>query len=230
MEDTTIKDELKTYQDLWGAGDYQKSLDWLNQHPESFSAETWHYNLGINLAKVQRLPEARLHLETAYQLGKRDQKTAESLQWIHDKLEAKTWESLDSWGDYVYKFLIYRPQFFFAQLSLGIIAVGLGFYLLKKISLKWLAALLAVAFFSFGIGFVLTQNILIMTLEPTAIYRGPSTIFDSQEIPPGVLLYIRKHGPQYKVLYPSSAAGWIIQKPQSEIKQGSLWDLLTKQK
>lgn len=226
LEDTTIKDELKTYEDLFKSGDYQKTLDWLNQHPKSFSAETWHYNMGVGLAKLEKFPEARAHWEEAYQLGKRDTKTAENLRWVTEALESQRWETLSSWPDYVYKFLIYRPQYFFTELSLAFIALGIGLFTIKKISLRWMSAFLIAAAGVIGFAYSLSENKLLITQTPTAVFRGPSQIFDSQEVPPGIMLYVKPfEDGQYKVLYPSSAEGWILNLPKAEIKQGSIWDL-----
>lgn len=228
MEDTTIKDELKTYQDLWTAKDYQKALEWLEKHPSSFSAETWHYNLGTTYGQLGKFAQARFHFEQSYQLGKRDEKMAESLKWVHKEVEAERWESLSSWSDYVYKFLIYRPQYFFSQLSLVFLALGFGLYAIKKVSLKVMISFVSIAILVSVVGLIQSRNVLTVTEKVTQVYRGPSQIFDSQEVPEGVMLYLKPSGSNYKVVYPSEAEGWILQRPQHEIIQGSIWDLMSR--
>ncbi|MFY7992712.1 MAG: tetratricopeptide repeat protein [Bacteriovoracaceae bacterium] len=227
MEDTTIKDELKTYQELWNAKDYQKALDWLEKNPSVFGSETWHYNLATTYGQLGELAEARYHFEQSYQLGKRDEKMAESLKWIHKQGEADRWETLSSWTDYVYKFLIYRPQYFFSQLTLVFLALGFGLYAIKKFKKKGLGLFMILALISTSLGYIVSDNKLVVTKTAVEIYRGPSQIFDFQEVPAGVMLFLKPYGTQYKVLYPSSAEGWILKQPQYEIRQGSIWDLMS---
>lgn len=229
LEDTTIKDELKTYQELWTAKDYQKALDYLLNHPHLYSAETWHYNLGSTYGELKLLPQARYHLEQSYQLGKRDDKSAQSLKWIQKEIEADRYESLESWSDYLYRFLIYRPQYFFTQLTLLFLALGFGFYAVKKISLKSMLAFVLLAFMISGLGYKISQNKLIVAENTIQVYRGPSKIFDYQEVPAGVMLYLVPHENYYKVIYPSSIEGWLLALPKNELTQGSIWGL-TKQK
>jgi hypothetical protein len=228
LEDTTIKDELKTYQELWTAKDYQKALEWLQKHPSSFSAETWHYNLGTTYGQLGKFAQSRFHFEQSYQLGKRDEKMAESLKWVHKEVDAERWESLSSWSDYMYKFLIYRPQYFFSQLTLVVLALGFGLYAIKKISLKAMLAFFFSAVLISGLGLIQSRNVLTVAETEVQVYRGPSQIFDSQEVPAGVMLYLRPVGSNYKVVYPSEAEGWILKRPQHEIIQGSIWDLMNR--
>ncbi len=227
MEDTTIKAELKTYQELWTAKDYQKALEVLKENPALYSKETWHYNLGSTYGELKEYSLARYHLEQAYQLGKRDDKTAESLKWIHKQVEAERYESLESWTDYLNKFLIYRPQYFFAQLTLLVLALGFGLFAVKKIKLKFFTTIMLVALTTMITGYIESQNKLIITEQAVQIYRGPSKIFDYQEVPAGIMLYLRPHGKEFKVQYPSSVQGWVLKLPKNEITQGSLWDLMS---
>jgi len=226
LEDTTIKDELKTYQDLWQAKEYQKAKIWLENHPTSFSAETWHYNLGTTEAQLNELPSARYHFEQAYQLGKRDSKVAESLIWIRKELQTEQWETSSAWTDYIYKFLIYRPQYFFSQLTLVTLALGFGLFAIKKITKKIMISFVVAGFLFSCLGLYLSQNIVLITQEPVQSYRGPSKIFDFQEVPAGVMLYLRPYGNTYKVLYPSLAKGWVLKDTKQVIKEGSIWDLM----
>jgi hypothetical protein len=79
-----------------------------------------------------------------------------------------------------------------------------------------------------GLGLIQSRNVLTVAETEVQVYRGPSQIFDSQEVPAGVMLYLRPVGSNYKVVYPSEAEGWILKRPQHEIIQGSIWDLMNR--
>ena len=61
LEDTTIADVLKTFEDYYTKKDYLNALLVLQKGGKEISPKVKHYNLGTVYAKMQNWPMARYH-------------------------------------------------------------------------------------------------------------------------------------------------------------------------
>ncbi len=219
MEDTTIEDVLKTFEDFYANKDYEKALLTLETHGEAFSPEVLHYNLGTVYAQMENLPLARFHLIKAQNLRLTKDVVQQNLNIVEEKLDIKRLESATSAQDHFVQIS--------STLSGGILnSLGLVFLIIGILMLKQKRTAVRMMIFIFLVSLPWAFNFCVsswpraIVLESQEVREGPSQIFSPvAELPAGVLIIVEEHGNWRKITYPNRFRGWIKSQSIKELEQ-----------
>jgi hypothetical protein len=209
LEDTTIENALKTFEDLYLKKDYPNAILTLEKNQHEINAGLWHYNMGIALGQMNNWPMARFHFILAEASGVHSQELFQNLKLVEDKLDTVRLEQPLSTSDYIIKTGIIASDGPLLSLGFLFLVVGLWF-LKKKPSLK--SALLFVLAVASPLMLDLwidswTRKIVITT---TQIYEGPSALFGVKgELPQGLMVMTNTKGEWENIIFPSRFSGWI---------------------
>ena len=208
LEDTTIEDVLKTFQDSYAQKDFAKAQSILQSHRQDVEPELWHYNMGTVKAQLKSWAEARFHFLEAQAHGLTGAEA--NLRIVEKNLEVQRLEKPLSVQDY------------FVQLSLGATNLGattfvslviliVGLWHLRRRWSLGLGALYGVLLsLPLIFGLWVSQWPKGVALESATLLEGPSVIFGTRaELPAGVLVVFRQEGEWKEVIYPSRFRGWI---------------------
>ena len=218
MEDTTIKDVLKTVQTLHDQKDYQAALKTLEANKAEISPGLWHYNVGTIYGKLENWPLARYHLLMADTEGFRSKELFNNILLVESKIESIKLEKPESTMDYFVMGGITASQGVLTSISLILVICGI-FGLRKKINLKSSMVFFFMAIMVLGLNWwILSWNKNIV-ITPQPIKDGPSNIFESRgEVQPGLLIVGSQKGEWLKIYYPSRFQGWIKKSGLEELK------------
>jgi hypothetical protein len=218
LEDTTIKDVLKTVQSLHGQKDYQGALKLLELHKSEISTGLWHYNVGTIYGKIENWPLARYHLLMADSEGFRSKELFNNILLVEEKIEAIKLEKPETTADYLVVGGITATQGVLTSVSLILVICGI-IGLRKKVNLKSSMVFFSLSILVLGLNWwILSWNKKIVTV-PQPLKDGPSAIFDSKgELPAGLLIVGEQKGEWMKIYYPSRFQGWIKNSGLEELK------------
>lgn len=168
--------------------------------------------MGTVLAQLNQLPEARLHLIKAQNIGLISPNN-QNLELVEEKLEIPRLEKPLSVSDYVFKTSFLAAEGWLTTLSLIFLILGIiscrKSASVKKVSLFFIATITPLAF-NFMINLIPREIIL----KPIMLKEGPSQIFmDRGEIPAGVMLITREREGWREILFPSRFNGWVKDNP-----------------
>jgi hypothetical protein len=212
LEDTTIEDVLKTFQEHYAGKDYEKALQTLHNLGHELPAGIKHYNLGTVYAEIGELPLSRYHLLLAQRNGLSDEKVLKNLRVVETRLEVDRWERPLEPRDHFVQLSSGLSGDLLVSLSLVILIAGL--ILLRRTRELWhMGLLIVLILIPLGFNFWVKSWPWSMVLTADALQTGPSAIFGQQgEIPAGVLVLARADGEWAQVIYPARFAGWIRTK------------------
>lgn len=218
MEDTTIKDVLKTVQVFHDKKDYQGALKALESGKGELSPGLWHYNIGTIYGKLENWPLARFHLLMADEEGLESKELSNNISLVESKLNLTKLEDPQTVTDFGIAAGMIASQGIFTALSLILLISGI-ITLKKKVSLKRSLGLFFTALFILGINWwVINWNKMIV-INAQSIKDGPSNIFESVgELPPGLKIVATRKGDWLKIIYPSRFRGWIKESGLKELK------------
>ena len=209
MEDTTIKDNLKTVEALYHQGDYQGAIRLLENNQIHMSAGLWHYNMGTLYAKLEKLPLSRYHFIRADFDGYSSKDFIKNKKIVETKLDIPRYEKSLSIVDYLLKGSLEATQGFFTMLSLSMIVVGL-YLAWRRTNLKAFVFSVIFSFFILIFNFWVQNWKKFIVVENQTLYEGPSSIFSSNnELPAGVMVIVLEKDDWLKIVYPSRFSGWI---------------------
>lgn len=213
MEDTTIEDVLKTFEDFYASKDYEKALLTLKTHEEELSPGILHYNLGTVYAQIENLPLARFHLLKAERSGLTSERLQQNLNIVEEKLDMNKLERATSVQDHFVQVSTTLSGDILNSLSLVLLIIGLLILRQKRTVTRMIALILMVSL-PLTFDFWVRSWPRAVVLEPQEVREGPSQIFSPvAELPSGVVIIFQDHGDWRKITYPNRFRGWI--KPQS---------------
>lgn len=201
----------KEYKNLFESGDYQGAIRLLRANKESFDSALYHYNLGINHARLEQLPLARYHFEKARDNGLYSPELRESLQQVKKLTGAQVMEKKSDLTDYLYDWTLSSSLYtgFNISLILGIVLMTQ----LKKIPRFWIKLLLALIVLTpLAVQVYYKKNYSqAIVMQTKAVLAGPSEIFEqTQELTPGIKISVSENFNGWRrIVAPASHKGWI---------------------
>jgi hypothetical protein len=218
MEDTTIKDVLKTVEALYDQKDYTGSLQTLESQKASLPPGLWHYNMGTLFGKLENWPMARFHLMMADAAGFTSKELFQNKELVELKLDIQKYEKPLGAMDYLIKGSLVGTQGIFTLLALLFITGGLiSVWRIK--SIKIMASAISFAIILFALNFWIGSWKKLIVIRALPLHEGPSVIFGAkEEIPAGVFLVTQEKGDWLKVIYPSRFEGWVKETGLKELK------------
>lgn len=209
MEDTTIKDILKTVEDLHRQNDYSGAKKLLEGHKSELDPGVWHFNLGVLNAKLDQWPLARFHFLMAEKNGYSGNEILRNQKIVEEKLEIQKLEKPLSTADYLRKGALIGSEGIFLSVSFIFLILGI-ISLWKKSGAKVFVMFASLAILTTGLNFWILSWNRSVVINPAPVFEGPSVIFQSRgEIPPGVMIITSKQGEWEKIVFPSRFDGWI---------------------
>jgi hypothetical protein len=209
MEDTIIKDILKTAEALYHRGDYQGALRVLENHQVHLPKGLWHYNMGTLNAKLENLPLSRYHFIMADIEGFTNKDLIKNKLLVEKKLDVPRHEKSLSISDYLMRGSLEATYGIFTTISLFLILCGI-FLSIRKSNLKAMKFPLIFSLFFLLFNFWVLSWEKYIVMENLNIHEGPSSIFlTNQELPSGVMIVVKEKEDWLEILYPSQYAGWI---------------------
>lgn len=217
MEDTTIEDILKTFENFYVQKDYENALLTLQKHEKNLPDDFFNFNLGTVYLKMENWPLARFHLLKASESGFRGQGLSQNLFMAESKLHINQIEKPLNATDFLIKGAFIISGELLTTFSLVILFAGM-LILKKKASLARVLILGTLVMLPIGVNFWIKSWPKSIVIESQPIFDGPSGIFRSVgELSSGTLILTWKNGDWYKVIYPSRFQGWITKKGLKEL-------------
>ena len=209
LEDTTIENALKTFEDFYLKKDYPNAILALEKNQHDINTGLWHYNMGLAMGQMNNWPMARFHFILAEESGLHSKNLIQNQQLVAEKLETNRLEQPLSISDYLIKTGIIASDGPLLSLGFLFLVVGLWF-LKKKPSLK------SAAFFVLAVASPLMLDLWIdswhrkIVITTKQIYEGPSALFGFKgELPQGLIIMTNTKGDWEKIIFPSRFSGWI---------------------
>lgn len=200
---------METFAGLYARGDFPNALKELEKNRDKISPGLWHFNAGTVKAKMMNPAEARFHFLEAKLHGFTDESLAQNLNLVERELQVSTLEKPLETTDYALRFGLWAQNGFFTTLSLLFLLGGLLILRReKKYYVLILTVLLTLA--PLGASYWIKGQDKAVILVAHEVLEGPSAIFASRgELPPGVLVMMKKSGDWLEIVYPSRFRGWI---------------------
>ncbi len=209
MEDTTIENALKTFEEYYLKKDYPNAILTLEKNQKEIDPSIWHYDMGTVLAEMKNWPMARLHFILAERSGMDSKELHQNLELVENILEIPRLEKPLDPSDYLIKAGMIASQG--PLLSLSLIFLIIGLWLIKKSpSLKSAMIFLGSVSFPIILNFWIDSWPKKIAINSIIIFEGPSALFEARgELPPGLLLITNVKGDWEQIIYPSRFSGWI---------------------
>jgi hypothetical protein len=218
LEDTTIKDVLKTVQTFYAQKDYEKALLTLKENQAKIPEGLWHYNMGTIYGKMEEYPLARYHFLLADKKGYNNEELLSNKELVEEKLQVEKLEQSYSTTDFFLKAGLAARDGIFTLLGLILVLAGL-ISLWKKTGFKVWGSLFFIAVFVISLNWWVDLLDKRIVIEGQAIQEGPSAIFRAtDELPVGIMLITTEKNGWLKIIYPSRFEGWIKDKGLRELK------------
>lgn len=209
MEDTTIEDILKTVEALHRQNDFAGAKKLLEEHQSDLDPGVWHFNLGVLNAKLDQWALARFHFLKADERGFSEPDLVSNQKIVEEKLDLQKLEKPISTGDYLTKAALIGSQGIFLSISFVFLIMGIV-SLWKKAGSKIFAVFISLAILITGLNFWILSWNKYVVINPAPVFDGPSVIFQNRgEIPPGVMIIVKRQGDWEKIIFPSRFEGWI---------------------
>jgi hypothetical protein len=212
LEDTTIEDVLKTFQDFYVKKDYDNALLTLQKEGGQLPPGLLHYNLGTVHAKKGDFPLARYHLLQAERAGFSGSNLYQNLNLVENELEAGKLEEPISATDHFVRVANFVSYGILTSLSLLVLIFGL---LILKRHRSWIRVIifLVLFFIPLSMNWWINSWPRAVNMEEQEILEGPSAIFSPVGVlPAGVLIIAEDKGAWSKIIYPTRYNGWTKSK------------------
>ena len=118
MEDTTIKDILKTVESAYQQGDFQGAISTLEKNQIHVTPGLWHYNMGTLYAKLENFPLARYHFLMSDMEGYTNKDLIKNKKIVEEKLDIPKHEKMLSTSDYFIRGSVEATHGIFTMVSL----------------------------------------------------------------------------------------------------------------
>jgi hypothetical protein len=209
MEDTTIKDILKTVESAYQQGDFQGAISTLEKNQIHVTPGLWHYNMGTLYAKLENFPLARYHFLMSDMEGYTNKDLIKNKKIVEEKLDIPKHEKMLSTSDYFIRGSVEATHGIFTMVCLLIIICGV-FLSFRRSNFKAFRFSLVLSCLVLVINFWVQNWKKFIVLEGQVLHEGPSSIFlSNQEVPPGTMIVVLEKDDWLRVLYPSQYGGWI---------------------
>ncbi len=209
LEDTTIENALKTFEDLYLKKDYPNALLTLEKNQNEIEPGLWHYNMGTVLGEMKNWPMARFHFILAQNSGYQSPQLLQNQQLTEIALDVERLEKPLGAPDYLIKSALIMSDGILVSLSLVILVVGL-WILKKKSSLKRAVVFLLIIASPLVADFWIHSWPRYIVTNAKTIYEGPSVLFGTRgELPAGIMVLTNTKGEWEEIVYPSRFSGWV---------------------
>ena len=209
LEDTTIENALKTFEDFYLKKDYPNAILALEKNQHDINTGLWHYNMGIAMGQMNNWPIARFHFILAEESGLHSKELIQNQHFVEEKLETSRLEQPLGTSDYIIKTGLIASDG--PLLSLGFLILVFGLWLLKK-----KPSLKSAVLFVIAVACPLMLDLWIdswhrkIVTTTKQIYEGPSILFGVKgELPQGLIIMTDTKGDWEKIIFPSRFSGWI---------------------
>ncbi|MCO4753877.1 MAG: tetratricopeptide repeat protein [Bacteriovoracaceae bacterium] len=204
-------DVQSKYKELFSESRHDEAVDLLKKSEALFDPAIYHYNLGVNYAKLENLPMARLHLEKSINLGFKTPESQKSLEHVKEVLGVEALETKSSLKDYSLDLAL--DTSLVTGINITLLLIFILLLKIRKIKKNWIKLLcLAISLGPFlSQAYLKKEYTSVMSVEKLDVLRGPSSIFEqTQELPPGMKFTISSsEGDWVYVVVPQSHSGWI---------------------
>lgn len=226
---SSIEVSMKPFQDMYQSKDWLKAMQWLDANQAQLGNGLYHFNKGILALKLDQLPLARFHFESAESSGFRDPWVYKNIETIRSELGLQLVEQKSFYQQVKSKVLGTISADYIISAGLLIFLAIVLYWVKKKIqkSFYQLIFLLGITFvigiFVFSVSDtsleIVAKNEAII-LEEVSIYEGPSAIFEELgKLPPGLkVTWSQNENGWAQITTPVNFRGW-IQFSEKYIKQ-----------
>ncbi len=209
MEDTTIENVLKTFEDLYLKKDYLSALKVLEKSQNEIDPGLWHYNMGTTLGELNNWPMARFHFILADKVGFTSKELEQNIKVVEKKLDISRLEKPLTTSDFLIKSSFVASEGPLISLSLIIIVLSL-WKMKKNLSIKSVASSITIIMFPLLLNAWINSWDQKICPVSVPIYEGPSALFHIKgELPAGIVLLTNKKDGWEKIIFPSRYSGWI---------------------
>lgn len=209
LEDTTIENALKTFEDLYLKKDYPNALLALEKNQNMMEPGLWHFNMGTVLGEMKNWPMARFHFILAEDSGLHSPKLIQNKLLAEHTLEIARLENPLDTSDYLIKSAMVMSDGVFVTLGLIFLVFGL-WTLKKKASLKRAASFVLIVSLPFILDLWIDSWPRNIVTNLKTIYEGPSVLFGTKgELPAGVMVLTNSKGEWEEIVYPARFSGWV---------------------
>lgn len=218
LEDTTIKDVLKTVEAHYNQKDYTSALSLLQANKANISPGVWHYNVGTIYGKLDDWAMARYHFLLADWEGLSSKEVVSNRMLVEEKLDIQKLEKSFSPSDFFIKASIESSHGILTSLSLLFVLFGVICFWRKK-SWKTISIFCVMSVMFVGLNLWILTWTKFISVKSQLIYDGPSVIFPTrEELPIGILIVTRQKDDWLQVVYPSRFEGWVKFNGLKELK------------
>lgn len=209
LEDTTIENALKTFEDFYLKKDYPNALLTLEKNQKDLEPSLLHYNSGTVYGEMNNWPMARYHFLLAEKSGMNSKELQQNKSLAEDKLDVSRLEQPFGTSDYLIKTALVASEG--PLVTVGLLLVVVGIWMLKKAPTFKNAVLLIVMAAT-----PLLLNVWInswpkqIVTDVKIVHDGPSALFGTRgEIPAGVMVITNTKDGWEEIIYPSRFGGWV---------------------
>jgi hypothetical protein len=209
VEDTTIENVLKTFEDFYLKKDYPSALKVLEKSEKEIDPALWHYNMGTTLGELNNWPMARFHFILADKAGFTSKELEQNIKVVEKKLDVARLEKPLTTSDFLIKSGLVAAEG--PLISLSLIIIILSIWKMKKnLNVKTVLASIMIMTIPLLLSAWINSWEQKMCPVSTPIYEGPSALFHIKgELPAGIVVLTNKKDDWEKIIFPSRYSGWI---------------------
>jgi hypothetical protein len=209
LEDTTIENALKTFEDFYLKKDFVNAQKILQNSQSTIEPGLWNYNMGVLQVELNNPALARLYFLRAEKYGFQDSRLQQNKSLIESQLEISKLEKPINSSDWFIKGSLIAAEG--PLITMGLLILVISLWALKKsLTFKRFFLSLALVSLPFILNWWISNWPQKLVSVPMPIYEGPSALFSIRgELPTGVILVTNKKGEWEEIIYPARFHGWI---------------------
>lgn len=192
------------YKELFEKGEHKKALSYLKDNRKDFDPALYHYNLGVNYAKLDQLVEARYQFEMAKNQGLYSKELRSSLQKVRELSGAEQMEEKSTIMDYVYDQGV--SSSLYTGINISLIALIIVIVQFKNLAQNWSKFALVLLSLAPMLGqlYLKTNYANSLALAESPVLLGPSKIFEQkQSLTPGMKVIVGRRGRELSTELPT---------------------------
>ena len=209
LEDTTIENALKTFEDFYLKKDYPNALLTLEKNQKDIDPSLLHYNSGTVFGEMKNWPMARYHFLLAEMAGMNTKEIDQNKILAEQTLDVPRLEQPLGTSDYLIKTGLIASEG--PLLTIGLLFLVIGIWLLKKKpSFKNAMLLIVMVATPLMVDFWIDSWPKKIVTDVKVVHEGPSALFGTRgEIPAGVMVITNTKDGWEEIVYPSRFSGWV---------------------
>lgn len=207
---------MEAFDNHLAKGEIDQAKEALNMSRNDLDPSVYWFNLGRVEAKLEHWADARISFLKSQKITSRAE-TQANLEVIESKLAVAQYEAPQNIQDYVVKSTFFIGSELALTLNLVLLVVGLWKYQKSK-KIKDFVLILFLMLGLSGLTIWTKYWPWFVSTEETAIYQGPSEIFEQAGlIPKGIKILGKEKENWVQVIYPSRLEGWVKKESISEL-------------